>query len=344
MTSLLEPLFKLNRIRRTRQYHINSNKSAARNLGFVEKQKGPLSAEVKKKCDDYAVSVLKDICYAPWLYVYSAVAGGFREGWLPSNYWGRVVVPKIQGEHGRVSELKSMNYLMFGSDLFPDQLSYVNRTFVTSSGSTIQTHDVKNALFSSGDRVIFKPDNSWKGRGIEVFDKDTFDSEALLGLGSGVFQRFIDQDDGLASFFPSAVSTLRLTTAINQRGNSELRGAHLRFGTGADTHVSSSSQIRVPVCLRTGLLSDTGFAGQWVEVSMHPDSKKKFSGFEYPMFREAVDIVRKAHERMTFIKCIGWDVVVNNAGQVNIMEWNGRQNDIQFPEAVQGPCFTGLGW
>ncbi|MGX9350090.1 sugar-transfer associated ATP-grasp domain-containing protein [Shimia sp. W99] len=344
MTGLLEPLFKLNRIRRTRQYHLNSNKAAARKLGLVEKQRGPLSAEVKKKCDDYAVSVLNDICYAPWLYFYSAVRGGFHEGWIPSNYWGRVVVPKIQGEHGRVSGIKSMNYLMVGSDTFPDLLSYANSTFFTPTGNMVQAAHVKDALFSSGDRIIFKPDNSLQGKGIKIFDKDTFDREALLGFGSGVFQRFIDQEESLASFFPLAVSTLRLNTVINERGNAELRSANLRFGTGVDKHVSSASQIRVPVCLRTGLLNDAGFTYQWAEVSKHPDSKKKFSGFEYPMFKEAVETVSRLHERMPFIKCIGWDAVLDNTGKINIMEWNGRQNDIQFPEATQGPCYTGLGW
>jgi hypothetical protein len=81
----------------------------------------------------------------------------------------------MQGEHGRVSQLKSINYLTIESDRFPDQLSYINGTFVTPTGEMIQHSHLKDALFSSGDRIIFKPDNSWKGRGIEVFEKDTFD-------------------------------------------------------------------------------------------------------------------------------------------------------------------------
>jgi hypothetical protein len=116
-----------------RLYHENSNKSATRTFGYLEKQKGPLKASNKKDCDDYAVGVLSDIRYAPWLYVYSTFAGQFREGWLPSNYWGRVIVPKIQGVHGRVSELKSMNKLIFRSDFF---LTF--RRMLTEYSLTIQ--------------------------------------------------------------------------------------------------------------------------------------------------------------------------------------------------------------
>lgn len=334
----------LNSKRKAHLYHAKSNKGASRALKYVESEKGPLAPKLKEKCNDYASSVLKDVRYAPWLYVYSAVSGKFCEGWLPSNYWGYVVVPRIQGVHGRISELKSMNHVFFESGLFPDLVSYVNGTLVTAESEVISAGNVKDVLFYSSSKVVFKPDNSWRGRGIRIYEKESFDPILMKDMGSGVFQRFIDQDEGLASFFPSAVSTLRLTTAINKRGAAELRGAHLRFGTGSDTYVGHSTQIRVPMCMSTGLLSDFGYTTQWVEAFHHPYSKKKFSGFNYPEFNKAIEVVTRLHEKVPFIKCVGWDVCVDKAGDVNIIEWNGRQNDIQFPEATQGPCFVGLGW
>ncbi len=161
---------------------------------------------------------------------------------------------------------------------------------------------------------------------------------------SGVFQSFIDQDAGLSAFFSEAVSTLRLNTVLNTEGLVELRSAHLRLGTGEDTRVTDASQIRIAVCLNTGRLSDTGFTGGWVEVDRHTDTGVPFSGFDYPMFREAVEVVKRLHRVVPFVRCIGWDVCVDRSGEVCVMEWNGRQNGIQFPEATQGPCFLGLGW
>lgn len=332
--------------REDRLYHEKSNKSAIRTLGYLERQKGPLKASIKKDCDDYAVGVLGDVRYAPWLYVYSIVAGQFSEGWLPSNYWGRVIVPKIQGVHGRVSELKSMNQIIFKSDLFPDLLSYVNGIFSNDTGKVFSPDEAEKFLFSSSSRVIFKPDQARQGLGIQIFRSEEFDAHRFKRSfkGSGVFQKFIDQDNTLASFCPSAVATLRLNTAINERGVSELRSAHLRLGTGTDIHVKNTSQIRVPVCLSTGSLYDAGYTSEWLEIGCHPDSDVKFSGFKFPMFKEAVIAVNRLQETIPFVKCIGWDVCVDSTGKVNIMEWNGRQNGIQFPEATQGPCFVGLGW
>jgi hypothetical protein len=194
--------------------------------------------------------------------------------------------------------------------------------------------------------VVFKPDQSRKGMGIQIFRSEDFDAHRFTRSfkGSGVFQRFIDQDDTLASFRPSAVATLRLNTAINERGVSELRSAHLRLGTGSDNHVNDTSQILIPVCLSEGWLYDTGYTSEWFEIGCHPDSNVRFSGFKFPMFKEAVIAVNRLQETIPFVKCIGWDVCVDTSGQVNIMERNGRQNGIQFPEATQGPCFVGLGW
>jgi hypothetical protein len=342
--SVKNNLKRMNQIRKDHLYHAKSNKSAYRTLGYLEKEKGPLASNIKEECKSYASDVLKDVRYAPWLFAYSAAAGEFREGWLPSNYWGKVIVPKIQGPQGKVSELKSMNRTIFHSEYFPDLLSYANQIFVCKNGKVINPRKVKDFLFSAVSRVIFKPDNARKGLGIRVYSPETFDEFWANESQSGVFQEFIDQDEELSSFFSSAVSTLRLNTAINLDGNPELRSAHLRFGTGGDTHVSDSTQIRMPVCMETGAFAEFGYTPKWGTISHHPDSNKKFDGVNYPNFMEAKKVVNELHANIPYIRCVGWDVCVDKCGKVKVMEWNGRQNGISFPEATQGPCFTGLGW
>ena len=45
-----------------------------------------------------------------------------------------------------------------------------------------------------------------------------------------------------------------------------------------------------------------------------------------------------------FARSIGWDMIVDNNNEIQVMEWNGSHNDIKFSEATQGPCFSNLGW
>ncbi len=37
-------------------------------------------------------------------------------------------------------------------------------------------------------------------------------------------------------------------------------------------------------------------------------------------------------------------MVINKDSKVQIMEVNGRHNDIKYHEATEGPCFADLGW
>ena len=50
------------------------------------------------------------------------------------------------------------------------------------------------------------------------------------------------------------------------------------------------------------------------------------------------------HGKLPFIGCIGWDVTVDFGEGVKVLEWNAEQNDVNFGEATQGPCFADVGW
>jgi hypothetical protein len=63
-----------------------------------------------------------------------------------------------------------------------------------------------------------------------------------------------------------------------------------------------------------------------------------------PAFRDCVDTVLQLHGKIPFARCIGWDIAVDESGQVQVMEWNGEHNDVKFSEATQGPCFLDLNW
>jgi hypothetical protein len=47
---------------------------------------------------------------------------------------------------------------------------------------------------------------------------------------------------------------------------------------------------------------------------------------------------------MPFVRCIGWDLTVDDQGAVQILEWNGGHTGIKITEATQGPCFADLNW
>ncbi len=325
-------------------YHRSHMLAAKKILKSIEGTKGPLSGQVIKRCDDYAIGVFGHRHFAWWLYVYSAVAGRFKEGWIPDNYYGSVVAPKLEGDEGKVSRLRPMHSTIFSSSSFPDILSYSNGVFFDTEYRVLCPDSLKEKLFADQDRVVFKLNKSSRGKGIFFFDRESFDPGKICKLGNGLFQSSINQHEVFQELTKESVATLRMTTVIEDDGTTSLRACYLRLGSGADTHVQSESHIRIPIDLKTGVFNNVGFTTDWLEIDCHPTSKVKFQGKFIPAYDDCLKLVTNLHKRVPYTRCIGWDVTLDNKQSVRVMEWNAGHNDIKFGEATQGPCFSDLNW
>ncbi|MFO8028765.1 MAG: sugar-transfer associated ATP-grasp domain-containing protein [Cyclonatronaceae bacterium] len=325
-------------------YHEKHAREATGILKAIEHQRGKIRNQDKKRCDDYATEVLGHIHFAPWLYVYTVIAGQFKEGWIPDNYYGSVVVPKLKGEYGKMSSLNALNTVLFQSKSFPDVLFYANGIFFDNEYQFVPLEDAESIIFGDQDRAVFKLDLSLRGRGIHIIKRDRFSVDYIQKLGNGVFQRYIKQHGVFEKFAIDSVATLRVTTVFQDNGEVSARASHLRFGTGDDAYVKSRTNIRLPIDLETGAFHDAGYTVDWNETKTHPTSNVEFAGNRIPNFKTCIATVRKLHRKVPFVRCVGWDISVDFEEHVQVMEWNGGHNGIKFTEATQGPCFADLGW
>lgn len=327
------------------RFHLVSTGEAKALLATLEaRQKRQLSAHDRKSCDEYAHDVLGRGLYAPWLRVYAFLSGGYKDGWIPVNYYNLVVQRKRKGEYGKVSDLRALSTTIFGREHFPDRLSYSNGLFLTPDGNIADAAVARDLVFTAGDRAVYKADLSYRGKGIHVVARASFDLDQLALWGNGTFQDFVDQHEALAAVYDGAVATLRLTTVSELDGSVSLRGGYVRFGRGVDQFVNSISAVRVPVDLHSGQFSEVGYIDDWVPVRAHPDSHVAFAALRFPNFEDCAALAVKLHQRVRQVRCVGWDLTVDEAGDVKVLEWNGADNDIKFHEVTQGPCFHGLGW
>ena len=253
-------------------------------------------------------------------------------------------MPRIKGAYASVSRLRALSARLTGSVQFPDLLFLVNGLFVVPEGGVLDPAEVSRHLFENNDVVIFKEDDSSKGRGTRVFTRDSFVPADCERMSNGVFQRFLEQHPFFRTFGSEAIATLRLTTVVDDTGRSSVRAAYLRLGRRGDRHVTSGTHIRVPVDLPTGTLLPQGYRPDWSVVDRHPDTATSFGGQAIPSFATCVEEVRRLQSRVPFVRCLGWDTCIDSNGETQIMEWNTGQNDIRFSEATQGPCFADLGW
>src|SRR5699024_6016441 len=235
----------------------------------------------RSQADEYAVDVLGSKRFAPWLYVYAATAGEFREGWIPDNYYMSVVLPAIEGRYAGLSDTRSMTARIFGDeDEIPDS-GYVvrGRTFNASLEPVTSLDEFTELVFAGGQRVVFKADTSVRGRGVQILDRDRFRQTAGT-LPDGVLQPFIDQHEAFAEFDLRSVCTLRMTSVVEPDGQIAVRAAYMRFGRDTDEYVSADSEIFVPISSAAGAFGSIGYMVNWLEVERHPDSGVEFAGKE----------------------------------------------------------------
>lgn len=322
--------------------HVRKWGEARKALQHLESHRGRTDPRVIQRGNDYATEVLGWKGYAPWLHVYSAVAGEFREGWLPENYYYNVVVPQVNGEYRRLSRLRGCNRILFGGSGFPDLGYTVNGIFYDSDFRPVSWERMGSYLAERAETVVFKADSSGWGRGIHFLGTAAIDPDAVRQLGNGVIQKRVTQNGFFDRFMPSSVATVRFGTVIGNDGRPSVRAAYLRLGRTADSHVLAANQVRIAVSLADGRLASEGFLSDWTPVDRHPDTGEVFDGHAIPQIGKCVATVLDLHARSPQARCVSWDLVVDDAAEVQVLEWEGGV--VSFAEATQGPCFADLGW
>lgn len=321
--------------------HKRSNKRALKALKTIENYKGKLNPKFRKLSDEYATEILGNKVYAPWLYVFSAFRNDFHDGWVPDNYYSKEVVPKLNGDYGLIADRNFLNPFLFSEIETLDLAYIINGKFCSPKSKIIDPKNIQDHLFKKHNKVVYKLENSKKGKGIFMLDKNNFDASNLNS--NGVFQKFIHQHPFFSEFTNNSVATLRVTTVSDKLGNISANAAYIRFGRDKDTHVMSRSSVSVPLDINSGELNSKGYMN-WIEVDAHPDSKTSFQNKTIPNFNKCIDKAIKMHRMIPFIGCIGWDLIVDNLEEVRLIEWNGINNDIKLSEATIGPCFKNLDW
>ncbi|MGE0644622.1 MAG: sugar-transfer associated ATP-grasp domain-containing protein [Nitrospira sp.] len=324
--------------------HYADIRDATKILKSVESYRGKTPSRNLKLCDDYAVDVFGHKRFAPWLYVYTAVSGGFKEGWIPENYFGSVVVPKLQGKYGGVARLRGLNAVILQSQAFPDVLAYANGVFFDTAYRFVSPDKVRERLFKEHERVVFKLDHSRQGEGIHFFTPESFNVDKVRQLGNGLFQFVVQPHRLFAEFAKYSTATLRMATVFEDSGEVSVRACNLRMGSGEEAHVQSISQIRVPIHVSSGAFHEVGYTAEWLETKVHPLSQVAFAGHVIPSYSTCVRTVTELHRKVPYTRCVGWDVTVDQEGHVQLLEWNAQHPGVYFSESTQGPCFAGLGW
>lgn len=131
-----------------------------------------------------------------------------------------------------------------------------------------------------------------------------------------IFQRAIRQSAAMAKINPDSINTLRIVS-INKNGKVYILTSLLRVGTKKTGSVDNWAKGGLAVGINeAGVLKQFGYykPGYGGKTDVHPDSNIRFNSFSIPKWKEATEIVLKAHRVFPGIRSIGWDVAITENG------------------------------
>jgi hypothetical protein len=327
------------------RYDYRHKKEALKIVGAIKRYNDTrLTDAIRRQADDYAVEVLGGKAYAPWLYVYALVRGEFIEGWIPDNFFGRLVFPRVNNGLGAFTHYKTLTNVVLKTEALPDIAYRLNGLTYDRSFTPISIATLREIAGAEATHLFLKKDGSARGDGIVKIALSDLTEETLKPFGNCVLQRPIRQHGFFDEMISGSVATIRITTVKNGDGRIDARAAYLRLGRANTEWVQSDNSMRVAIVDGEGELDRFGYTEDWRRWLHHPDTQVGFAGKRIPGFTNAVATCISLHASVPHFAVIGWDVAIDKDDQVKIIEWNGGHCDIKFSEAATGPCFVGLGW
>jgi hypothetical protein len=217
---------------------------------------------------------------------------------LPKTYY-KVIDGVLFDEDFKRTSIKGIH------DSLNNQLVVIKGT-LTSSGTGVKKFTLQDGFYCSQKEKLEYNDI------VKLFD------------GNLICQEVVKQHPFLESYHPSSLNTLRLFTYRSIKTNQvHITLSMLRMGIkGSFLDNVSAGGIACGIGLETGLLMKYAFdkyGNSWTE---HPDTGVKFENQPIPYYKLIEQKVKELADVLAHSRLIGWDVSINENGQVILIEPN----------------------
>ena len=204
------------------------------------------------------------------------------------------------------SNLVSRNWLYAPKSTFDGFMDFVNKTPV----------------------FIAKPVEGLKGKGIEKHSASGKSEEDLKALYNHLVADDMLIEECLKAhddiyLGTKALSTFRIYTMVDGKGDVHILKAKYRVGTGDAITDTADGCVAYPISIKYGVIEGPGInevlnSNQYY---YHPNCDKLVVGMKIPMWDRVLEVVTEAAKKIPQIRYIGWDIAVTN-NSVEIIEGN----------------------
>lgn len=123
----------------------------------------------------------------------------------------------------------------------------------------------------------------------------------------------------------TALSTFRIYTMIDRKGEVHILKAKYRVGTGDAITDTADGCVAYPISIEHGVIEGPGINEVLNSKNYfyHPGCDKLVVGMKIPMWNRVLQVVTEAAKKVPKVRYIGWDIAITNNG-VEIIEGNHR--------------------
>ena len=203
-------------------------------------------------------------------------------------------------------DLVSRNWLYATKSSYEDFITFVEKTPV----------------------FIAKPVGGMCGEGIEKHSVDRVSENELKQLYNQLVAKDMLLEECLKAhddiyLGTTALSTFRIYTMIDQKGEVHVLKAKYRVGTGDAITDTADGCIAYPISIEHGVIEGPGINEVLSSKNYfyHPGCDKLVVGMRIPMWDRVLEVVTEAAKKIPQVRFIGWDIAITN-NSVEIIEGN----------------------
>lgn len=154
-----------------------------------------------------------------------------------------------------------------------------------------------------------------------------------------IIEEVVTQHESLQAFCPDTVNTIRVNSFLDVHNVVHILTTGGRFGrVGKVVDNFHGGGFSVIIDPKTGIITSDGINRVHERAQKHPDTGKIFKGFQYPFWEKLRATVTKMAKLIPHMRHIGWDIAINNSGEIVLIEANVNPDvDVQ-----QAPHDTGI--
>jgi len=196
---------------------------------------------------------------------------------------------------------------------------FLNREWIDLRESTLE--DFTNFLIKH-KTVMVKAINLCCGKGIEKINyneniKINKLYNSLKNNNQFLIEEYVHQHNNLNKLYPHSVNTLRIVSILKDN-NVFIPFTCLRIGNQENVVDNFNSGGLLAIVNENGIIENPAIDKSGKTYLLHPYTNTEIIGYEIPLFKQAIEMVKKLALITPEIRYTGWDISITPTGPVVI--------------------------